>query len=68
LAGVGQNYANANNANNDNAGSAAANAALASGNAWTGAITNAINAYGMYSGMNSSYGGGAKPVNAFGNA
>lgn len=67
LAGTGQNYANAVSANNNSAASAVGNAALAGANSTNNAISNAVNAFGIYQGMASSYGdGGSGSRNAYG--
>ena len=65
LAGVGTQYANAVGSNNNNAASAAGNAAIASGNAWSGALNGVGNALGQMTG--SSY-GNANSLASSGNA
>jgi hypothetical protein len=55
-AGVGQNYANAVTANNNNSANAQANAALSVGSSINSALNNGVSAYGLSSGLKSSYG------------
>lgn len=55
-AGVGQSYAGAVGANNNNASTAVGNAALTNANTINGVLGAGLNAYGQYSGMQSSYG------------
>lgn len=55
LAGVGTAYAGAVGSNNNSAAAATGNAALAGAAGTNAAIGNALNAFSLYSGMNSSY-------------
>ncbi len=63
LAGEGQNYANAVCSNNNSAASATGNAAIAGGNAFTGILNTAVNAFNATRG-GTSYGAGGG-FNAF---